>query len=87
MIGITKMTVVFTDVDDTAYPPQKKAIRMLQYLCQNHINDYAWFVRADDDVYIKVDKLTKLLKSLDYTQKVLLPFPCECYSASSSKHN
>ena len=69
----------FSDVDDTVYPPQKKVFRMLQHMCSHHLSKYDWFIRADDDVYLKVDKLTKLLHTLDKTKKVsqsLLVYVC-----------
>lgn len=31
----------------------------------NYIDEFQWFVRADDDVYIRVEKLRKFLEHID----------------------
>ncbi|XP_070543618.1 chondroitin sulfate synthase 1-like [Ptychodera flava] len=54
-------------VDDT-YPPQKKAFLMLKYMYDNYIDRYEWFIRADDDVYIKGDQLEVFLRSINSSQ-------------------
>ena len=36
------------------YPPQKKSFAMLKFMYDNYLDDYEWFVRADDDVFFKV---------------------------------
>ena len=51
-------------VDDT-YPPQKKSFLMLKYMYDNYLNDYEWFLRADDDLFVRTDRLEMLLRSLD----------------------
>ncbi|CAH1796566.1 unnamed protein product [Owenia fusiformis] len=51
-------------VDDT-YPPQKKSFLMLKYMHDHFIDKYDWFMRADDDVYIKGEKLSKFLYSIN----------------------
>ncbi|EFN75280.1 chondroitin sulfate synthase 1 [Harpegnathos saltator] len=51
-------------VDDT-YPPQKKSFMMLQYMWSNFGDRFEWFLRADDDVYVRTDRLEKLLRSVD----------------------
>nr|CAD7597220.1 unnamed protein product [Timema genevievae] len=52
--------VALRGVDDS-YPPQKKSFLMLQYMWQNYGDRFEWFMRADDDVYVRPDKLEKLL--------------------------
>lgn len=47
------------------YPPQKKSFAMLKWMADNHLNDYDWFMRADDDLYVREDRLEALLRSLD----------------------
>ncbi|RXG54729.1 Chondroitin sulfate synthase 1 [Armadillidium vulgare] len=63
-----------TDVDipliklkgvDDVYPPQKKSFMMIKYMYDNFINDYEYFMRADDDVYVRTDRLEKFLKSVN----------------------
>ncbi|XP_048505048.1 chondroitin sulfate synthase 1 isoform X2 [Athalia rosae] len=50
---------------DDSYPPQKKSFLMLQYMWQHFGDKFEWFLRADDDVYVRTDRLEKLLRSVD----------------------
>lgn len=50
---------------DDSYPPQKKSFLMLQYMWNNFGEKFEWFLRADDDVYVRTDRLEKLLRSVD----------------------
>ncbi|VDN02638.1 unnamed protein product [Thelazia callipaeda] len=54
------------------YPPQKKSFVMLKWMADNHLNDFAWFMRADDDLYVRGDKLEVLLRSLDFNKAHLI---------------
>lgn len=56
--------VALKGVDDS-YPPQKKSFRMIEYLWEQYGDHFEWFLRADDDVYVRPDKLEKLLRSVD----------------------
>ena len=47
------------------YPPQKKSFLMLKYMHDLYKDKYEWFMRADDDVYIKGDELGKFLRSIN----------------------
>ena len=60
------------NVPDSAYPPQRKVFAALQHMYRYHGNDYQWFVRADDDVYIRVGRLDRLLGRLDPNEKIYL---------------
>lgn len=51
-------------VDDT-YPPQKKSFLMLKYMFEHYGDSYEWFMRADDDVYIRGDRLASFLNSIN----------------------
>ena len=48
--------VALPGVDDE-YPPQKKSFTMIKFMYDNHLDDYEWFVRADDDVFFEVRTL------------------------------
>ena len=59
------LPVVSLPGTDDTYPPQKKVYRMLKYMYDHYINEYNWFMRADDDVYIRVAPLVQFLNTLD----------------------
>lgn len=50
---------------DDSYPPQRKSLMMLKYMNDHFIDDFEWFMRADDDVFIKGDKLELFLRSVN----------------------
>uniref|UniRef100_A0A2M4BCY8 Hexosyltransferase n=1 Tax=Anopheles marajoara TaxID=58244 RepID=A0A2M4BCY8_9DIPT len=56
--------VALKGVDDR-YPPQKKSFMMLHYMYEHYIDRFEWFVRADDDVYVRTDRLELFLRSID----------------------
>lgn len=62
---VSTLPVIFLPGTDDSYPPQKKSFTMLKFLFENYVDSYEWFLRADDDVYVKLDKLRHFLKSLD----------------------
>ena len=59
--------VPLKNVDD-AYPPQKKSFMMLKYMHDHFLDKYEWFMRADDDVFIKGDKLDQFLRGINSSQ-------------------
>lgn len=63
-----KLSTVRLNVKDNSYPPQKKSFEMLRYMHDHYIDKYEWFLRADDDVYIKGYRLGYFLRSLDSRQ-------------------
>ncbi|XP_054286275.1 chondroitin sulfate synthase 1 [Macrosteles quadrilineatus] len=50
---------------DDSYPPQKKSFMMLKYMWDNFGDRFEWFFRADDDVYVRTERLEVFLRSLD----------------------
>ena len=65
--GLHPLSVVSLKGIDDTYPPQKKVYRMLRYMHDKYIDKYNWFLRADDDVYIRVPQLLEFLSTLDPT--------------------
>ncbi|XP_072889074.1 chondroitin sulfate synthase 1 [Hemitrygon akajei] len=63
--------VALPGVDDT-YPPQKKSFLMLKYMAERHLQQFEWFVRADDDTYIRGEKLASFLRGLNSSQPLYL---------------
>ncbi|MFH4976229.1 hypothetical protein AB6A40_002938 [Gnathostoma spinigerum] len=59
------MPVVKLKGVDDVYPPQKKSFAMMKWMADNHLDDFNWFMRSDDDLYVRGDRLEKLLRSLD----------------------
>ena len=52
-----KIPVVNLPGVNDVYPPQKKSFMMLKFMYDNLLDDYEWFIRADDDVFFKVSAL------------------------------
>ena len=67
----TLPVVTLSGVDDS-YPPQRKSLMMLKYMHDNFIDDYEWFMRCDDDVYIRTDKLEGFLRDLDSSEELFI---------------
>lgn len=63
--------VSLAGVDDS-YPPQKKSFMMLKYIHDHYLDKYEWFMRADDDVYIRGEKLELFLRSLNSSKPLYL---------------
>ena len=59
-------------VPDAVYPPLKKAFAVVKYMYEHHVDDYDWFVRADDDFYLRGRKLEELLHKLDAGKMISL---------------
>ena len=66
--------VSLLDVDDT-YPPQKKVFRMLKYMHDNFIDEYEWFMRADDDVYVRSERIVQFLNKIDTSKPIYMGQP------------
>ena len=67
-----KAPVVSLPGVDDSYPPLKKSLMMVKYMYDNHIDGYEWFMRADDDVYVRNDKLVRFLHSLNSSDDIYL---------------
>ena len=58
-------------VNDT-YPLQKKSFMMLCYVHDVMLHRFDWFVRADDDVYVRGDALAELLARLNASEPLYI---------------
>ena len=69
------LPVVSLPGTDDTYPPQKKVYRMLKYMYDHYINEFNWFMRADDDVYVRVGPLVQFLNTLDPSMDLYIGQP------------
>ena len=60
--------VVLDNVKDNAYPPQHKSFSMLAWMWDHYGNKSVWFMRADDDVYIKIEELLEFLRPINSSE-------------------
>uniref|UniRef100_UPI003AAFDBD1 chondroitin sulfate synthase 3 isoform X2 n=1 Tax=Centroberyx gerrardi TaxID=166262 RepID=UPI003AAFDBD1 len=70
-VAVPVPVVSLAGVDDS-YPPQKKSFMMLKYIHDHYLDKYEWFMRADDDVYIRGEKLELFLRSLNSSKPLYL---------------
>ncbi len=59
-------------IPDKVYPPLRKTFAVMKYMYQNHIEQFNWFIRADDDMYVRANKLKELLDQMHPYDKVYL---------------
>lgn len=64
-ISHPELPVVYLPGVDDSYPPQKKSFLMIKYMYDHFLEQYEWFMRADDDVYVHVNRLQTFLASLN----------------------
>lgn len=62
-----KLPVIRLKGVDDVYPPQLKAYEMLRFMWRNFGRYFKWFLRIDDDAFLRIDKITDMLNSLDST--------------------
>jgi len=67
--------VTLQGVDDHTYPPQRKVFKMLQYMYNNYINKFDFFMRVDDDMYVKKQQLYDLLLATNPAQDIYMGSP------------
>ena len=56
---------------DDSYPPQRKSFMMLKYMHDHFLNKFKFFMRADDDLYVKGEVLARFLHSINSTNRAL----------------
>lgn len=57
---------------DDSYPPQRKSLMMLKYMHDNYIDQFEWFMRSDDDVYVRTEKLEAFLRTFDSSKDLFI---------------
>lgn len=62
-------------VPDGADPPLMKTFAMMKYMYLRHINEFDWFIRADDDMYLRADRLKDLLNQMNPCEPAYLGRP------------
>ena len=66
--GTEDLPVVRLKGVDDSYPPQKKSFMMLKYMYDNYGDKFEWFMRADDDVFVKTNRLEAFLRNINSSQ-------------------
>lgn len=74
-LSVSLPIVTLPDVNDSVYPPQKKVYRMLHYIYEHHLDEYDFFMRADDDVYVRMDLMINLLGTMNPAQDIYMGSP------------
>ncbi len=59
-------------IPDQVYPPLTKTFAVMQYMYKYYTNQFNWFMRADDDMYLRVDKLKYLLAQVHPYERVYM---------------
>lgn len=59
------LPVVSLNRVDDDYPPQKKSFLALKFMHDHYLEKYEWFMRVDDDIYVKPDKIETFLRSIN----------------------
>lgn len=67
--------ITLPGVNDSVYPPQRKVYHMLKYMHDHYIDQYDFFMRSDDDVYVKMDLLHDLLVNVNPAQDIYMGCP------------
>lgn len=59
-------------IPDNVYPPLRKAFAVMSYMYDHYVNQFDWFIRADDDMYVRTRKLSDLLSRMNPYESVYL---------------
>jgi len=62
-------------VDGNVYPPQKKSFALLRHMYDEHVNNFDWFIRLDDDAYVNFEKLQSFLNRVNSSQPLQIGHP------------
>ncbi|CAH3131074.1 unnamed protein product [Pocillopora meandrina] len=67
--------VQLADVEDENFSKTKLSFKMLKYMYDHYANNYEWFMRVEDSMYLKPEKLLELLNSVNSSKDVYLGRP------------
>lgn len=68
--------VQLADVEDEeGFSKTKLSFRMLKYMHEHYINNFEWFMRVEDAMYLKPEKLLELLNSVNSSKDVYIGRP------------
>lgn len=74
---ITIGDVLFVDTPEGYQNLTEKSREILQYLYMTELNNYAWFLKADDDTYLIMENLRYFLKGLNQNEPTYLGYQLE----------
>jgi hypothetical protein len=61
-------------VNDNMYPPQRKSFSIMRHFHDVELDNYDWFMRVDDDLYINIENLRTFLAKLNPKGFIILSF-------------
>lgn len=67
--------VQLADVEDEDISKTKLSFRMLKYIHEHYINNFEWFMRVEDAIYLKPDKLLEFLNSANSSKDMYVGRP------------
>lgn len=67
--------VQLTDVEDENFSKTKMSFKMLKYMRDHYANNFEWFMRVEDAMYLKAEKLVELLNSVNSSKDIYLGRP------------
>ena len=62
-------------VNNHAHQLHPHAYQLLKYMQDNFIDDFGWFMRTGDNVYVRVEHLTNYLAKLDPNREQCFGYP------------
>ena len=67
--------VQLADVEDENFSKMKLSFRMLKYMRDHYSNNFEWFMRVEDSIYLKPEKLLELLNAVNSSQDIYIGRP------------
>lgn len=84
VLGIPVVQLDVDSEEDTA-PQLKLSFKMLKYMYEHHINNYDWFLRAEDSIYIKPEKLMEFINSANSSRSSYIGRPAAASFSSAAE--